>query len=74
MLGSVLTFFILLFYFIFFSVDFLSTKLKALSMKEEIDELDFINIQKLLLYKRQCQVNETTNQKLRGNICKSYLW
>ena len=73
MLGSVLTFFILLFYFIFFSVDFLSTKLKALSMKEEIDELDFINIQKLLLYKRQCQVNETTNQKLRGNICKSYL-
>ena len=73
MLGSVLTFFILLFYFIFFSVDFLSTKLKALSMKEEIDELDFINIQKLLLYKRQCQVNETTNQKLRGNICKRYL-
>ena len=72
MLGSVLTF--LLFYFIFFSVDFLSTKLKALSMKEEIDELDFINIQKLLLYERQRQVNETTNQKLRGNICKSYLW
>ena len=42
-------------------------------MKEEIDELDFINIQKLLLYERPRQVNETTNQKLRGNICKSYL-
>ena len=29
-----------------FSVGFLSIKLKALSMKEEIDELDFINIKK----------------------------
>ena len=42
--------------------------LKARSIKEKSDKLNFIKIIKLLLRQKHCQENEKTNYRLRGNI------
>ena len=42
-------------------------------MKETIEKLDFINIKKILLYKRQCQKNEKTSHTLGENTCKRHI-
>ena len=53
--------------------DFLHTTQKAWSMKETIEKLDFINTEKNLLYKRQCQKNKKTSHTLGENTCKRHI-